>query len=52
MKLRKTIRVGASSPSQWPHDEEPWSPDHRVTRIEKHGTGPVETGEEDEHGKD
>ena len=52
MKLNKTIRAGAFSPSQWPHEQKSSSPDQHVTRIEKHGTGPVETGEEGDHGEE
>jgi hypothetical protein len=52
MKLNTTIRAGASGTSQWPSNKEPCSPDQNVTRIEKHGTGPVETGEGDDHGKE
>jgi hypothetical protein len=52
MKLDNTIGADASSHTQWPHNKETHNSDHHVTLIERHGTGPVETGEEDDHGEE
>jgi hypothetical protein len=51
MKLDKTTGADDSSHTQWPNNRETHNSDHH-TVIEKHGTGPIETGEEDDHGEE